>query len=106
MKQQTINTTEITDALFASFNAGYAAAVLAMVQIGTWRFELDPDFDHVVGIRDRNTLAVVAVIYLAGHEYGVDVEISDAFEDSLEAEFVALVGGAYEPCDAAVGCSC
>jgi hypothetical protein len=77
----------VVDALYDVLDNDYAVATLAMIAKGRWDYDYDPAHRGAVGIYDCELAQYVAVLYLADHHLGTDIETTDSFEDVLEAAF-------------------
>ena len=78
---------QVTDALYDVLGDEYAVQTLAMIVKGRWDYDYDPAHRGAVGIYDCELAQYVAVLYLADHHLGTDIETTDSFEDVLEAAF-------------------
>jgi hypothetical protein len=76
---------QIAAALYDVLDDDYAVHTLALLANGRFDWELDPMHDGAIGIYDCDLARYVAVVYLDGHPFGVDVETTDAFLDVLDA---------------------
>jgi len=76
---------DLSAALHEVLDDDYATHTMQLIAAGRWDWELDPAHDGAIGIYDCDLARYVAVVYLDGHPFGVDVETTDAFLDVLDA---------------------